>query len=183
MTDEHGLRLMPGGRFRPKIKELEELSDWSWQQNPFVGTKPLQGLLVVLMVFNSSDLKNSNNSLYEYKDHGTRERWYVVRDIGTALGETAKIKPRRNDPDLFAKQTFIKHADSGFVEFGYDGWHQELFRNRITKDDVRWGCGQLSKLTDRQWDEAFAAGGYDPGVAARFIETLKKRIAQGLALN
>src|SRR5262245_33593590 len=81
MKDEHGLRTMPGGRFRPKLKELDDLGEWSWQENPFVGTKPYQGLLVILMVFNSSDLKNSNNTLYEYKDHGRHERWYVVRDL------------------------------------------------------------------------------------------------------
>jgi hypothetical protein len=184
MRDEHGLRTMPGGRFRPKLKELEELGDWSWQQNPFVGTKPYQGLLVILMVFNSSDLKNSNNSLYEYKPKdGRHERWYVVRDIGTALGETARLTPKRNDPDLFASAHFIKKVRDGFVEFGYDGWHQELFSDRITPADVRWGCELLSKLTDKQWDDAFVAGGYDPATASQFIDTLKKRIAQGLQLE
>jgi len=183
MKDEHGLRTMPGGRFRPKLKELDELDDWSWQENPFVGTKPYQGLLVVLMVFNSSDLKNSNNSLYEFKDHGRHERWYVVRDIGTALGETARLTPKRNDPELFARQTFIKSVHDGFVQFDYRGWHQDLFLDRIRPDDVRWGCERLSRLTDKQWDDAFRAGGYDPATAARFIEALKKRIDQGLAVE
>jgi len=184
MKDEHGLRTMPGGRFRPKLKELDELGDWSWQENPFVGTKPYQGLLVVLMVFNSSDLKNSNNSLYEFKPKdGPHERWYVVRDIGTALGETARLTPKRNDPDIFAREKFISSVHDGFVEFSYHGWHQELFNNRMTPADVRWGCELLSKLTDRQWDDAFRAGGYDPATAARFIGSLKKRIAQGLQLE
>jgi hypothetical protein len=30
----------------------------------------------------------------------TTHRWYVVRDIGTALGESGRIDPRRNDPDM-----------------------------------------------------------------------------------
>jgi len=184
MKDEHGLRTMPGGRFRPKLKELEELGDWSWQENPFVGTKPYQGLLVVLMAFNSSDLKNSNNSLYEFKPKdGRHERWYVVRDIGTALGETARLTPKRNDPDIFAREKFISSVHDGFVEFSYHGWHQELFKDRMTPADVRWGCELLSKLTDRQWDDAFRAGGYDPATAGRFIGSLKKRIAQGLQLE
>ncbi|HYM23621.1 MAG TPA: hypothetical protein VEU08_10440 [Vicinamibacterales bacterium] len=184
MTDEHGLRTMPGGRFRPKLKELKELGDWSFQQNPFVGTKPMQGLLVILMVFDSSDLKNSNNTLYEFKPKdGKPERWYVVRDMGTALGETGRIAPQRNDPDLLARQTFIEGVHGSFVEFGYHGWHQELFRGRITTDDVQWGCGLLAKLSDRQWEDAFHAGGYDSAVAGRFIDVLKKRIAQGLAVG
>ena len=193
MMDEHGLRTMPGGRFRPKLKELDEVGEWSWQQNPFVGTKPYEGLLVILMVFNSSDLKNSNNSLYEFKPKGAdaelaasgakKEQWYVVRDLGAALGETARLTPKENKPDIFAREKFISSVHDGFVEFSYHGWHQELFLNRITPADVRWGCELLSKLTDRQWDEAFHAGGYDPAIAARFIETLKKRIAQGLQVE
>ena len=48
--------------------------------------RPYQGLLVILMMFNSSDIKNENNALYEFKQHGgTVEQWYVVRDLGTAL--------------------------------------------------------------------------------------------------
>src|SRR5258708_5915333 len=55
MPDEHTVRTMPGGRFRPKLKELEDLGEWSWQQNPFVGTKPYEGLFVILMGFEGSD--------------------------------------------------------------------------------------------------------------------------------
>jgi hypothetical protein len=183
MKDEHGLRTMPGGRFRPKLKELDEVSDWSWQQNPFVGTKPYQGLLVILMVFNSSDLKNDNNSLYVLKEHGQNERWYVVRDLGTALGETGRLAPKRNDPELFARQIFIRGEHDGFVQFGYHGWHQELFDDRVKPDEVRWGCALLSHLTDKQWDDAFRAGGYDPEVAAKFIQALKQRINQGLSIE
>jgi len=32
--------------------------NWSWQENPFVGTRPYQGLLAILLMFNSSDIKN-----------------------------------------------------------------------------------------------------------------------------
>ena len=77
-----------------------------------------------------------------------------MRDIGTALGETARLTPKRNDPDLFAREKFISRVPDGFVEFSYHGWHQELFRNRVTPADVRWGCELLSELTDKQWDDA-----------------------------
>ena len=50
-------------RFRPKLKAFERLDEyWWWQQNPFVGTHELNGLLVVLLMFNSTDLKNDNNA-------------------------------------------------------------------------------------------------------------------------
>ena len=174
----------PGARFRPKVPELKELGDWSWQRNPFVGTKPYQGLLVILLLFNSSDLKNSNNSLFEYRDGAKKERWYVVRDLGTALGETARLDPKRNDPDLFGKLRFIKRLhENGLVEFSYHGRHQELYLERITADDVKWACDRLSRLTDRQWSEAFKSAGYDDEPASRFLVTIKQRIDQGRTLQ
>jgi hypothetical protein len=170
----------PGGRFRRTDKMLHEEGDWSWQQNPFVGTRPYQGLLVVLMIFDSSDLKNSNNSVYKLKEE--REgatRWFVVRDIGTALGETARLAPKRGDPDIFERHKFISKVKGGYVEFSYHGWHQELFRDRITTADVRWACDLLGRLSDRQWADAFRAGGFKPEVADRFIGAIKRRIDEG----
>jgi hypothetical protein len=180
ITDDTGTHDQGNARFRPKIKELKEMGDWAWQQNPFVGTKPYQGLLVILLMFNSSDLKNVNNSLYEYTPkHDDPQTWYVVRDLGTALGETAKLTPRRNDPELFARHKFITGIHDDFVEFNYQGWHKELIRNRITTADVVWAADLLGKLTDTQWDEAFKSAGYEPEPAQAFIKVLKERIEEG----
>ena len=177
----------PGGRFRPKLASLAEMGDWSWQQNPFVGTRPYQGLLVVLMIFNSSDLKDSNNTVYAlYPKPPSRDgasRWYVVRDIGSALGETGKLDARGGDPALFERPGFVKGVRDGFVEFSYHGWHEELFTGRITPDDVRWACEWLGRLSDAQWRDAFRAGGFDPSVAERFITRLKAKIDEGRKLG
>jgi hypothetical protein len=173
-------RVERSARFRPHLHELKDADTWSWQANPFVGTRPYQGLLVVLMLFDASDLKNSNTTLYklsEPRDGATT--WYVVRDIGTALGDTARLKPRFNDPDAFESQPFILGTDMGFVRFNYHGWHQELVTDRITTEDVRWACDLAGGLSDRQWSEAFRAGGYEPAVADRFIRRLKQKIEEG----
>lgn len=171
---------MPGGRFRSKHDELREMGDWSWQQNPFVGTKPYQGLLVMLMLFNSSDLKDSNNTVYALTS--PREgatRWYVVRDVGSALGETGKLDAKEGDPALFERLPFVNGVRDGFVQFNYHGWHRELFDDRITPDEVRWACGLLAKLSDAQWRDAFRAGGFDAAVADRFIRRIKSKIDEG----
>ena len=47
---------------------------------------------------------------------------------------------------------------------------------------MRWICGLLNRLSDRQWRDAFRAGGYDEQTAGRFIRTMKARISEGLAL-
>jgi hypothetical protein len=179
LADGNGIREERGGRFRPTLAELEEIGDWSWQQNPFVGTKPYQGLLVILLMFGSGDLKNSNNSLYLHRQpDGTTERLYAVRDIGNALGNTARYEATKNDPDVFERQPFIGGVANGFVVFPYHGWHQELFRGRITPADTAWTASLVSQLTDAQWDAAFRAGYYDPALAARFKRALTSRLAQ-----
>jgi hypothetical protein len=184
LEDTFGTRREAGGRFRLEHPELRELDTWSWQENPFVGTKPYQGLLVILIMFNSSDLKNSNNSLYEYQrgPSDAIERWYVVRDLGTALGTTARIRAERGDPDIFAALPFVTGLEAGWVQFAYKGRQQELVQNRITADDVRWASDLLAQLSEAQWHDAFRAGGYEAPVAARFISRLREKVTEGQAL-
>lgn len=170
----------PGGRFRPKSKLLKEDGEWSWQQNPFVGTPQYQGLLAVLLLFNSSDIKNANNSIYELAEpREGASRWYVVRDVGAALGETARLDAARGNPELFERIPFITGVRHGFVEFNYHSWHQELVSERITPADVRWACERLGQLSDQQWTDAFRAGGWAPDVADRFIRRIKAKIQEG----
>jgi hypothetical protein len=105
---------VPGGRFRLSLPELKNLGEWKWMDNPFVDTIPYYGLLVILLMFNSSDLKDSNNSLYEYRpaEGNPPQRWFVVRDIGTALGSTARLAPVRGDPDVFERLGFINASNT-----------------------------------------------------------------------
>jgi hypothetical protein len=180
MTDASGAHTEPGGRFRLKTDALVKRGPWSWQQNPFVGTKPYQGLLVILTIFGSSDLKNVNNTLYEANVPGSEPRlWYVVRDLGTALGETGRLKPKRSDPDLFERLRFVNGVNDGYVEFNYHGWHQELLRHRITPQDMQWACDLLTGISHSQWREAFRAGGYPPADAERYIRRLFTKISEG----
>jgi hypothetical protein len=182
IRDAKGTHVEPGGRFRLTEPSLKHTGEWSWQQNPFVGTRPYQGLLVMLMMFDSSDLKNENNALYEATRNGQRERWYVVRDLGTALGETGRLAPQRGDPDIFQREPFITDIKGDFVQFNYHGWHQELFK-RISPEDVAWASEWLGKLSDQQWSDAFRAGGFEPRVADRFIGRLQQKIAEGRELG
>jgi hypothetical protein len=180
-------RVEPGGRFRLEDGSIKKIGTWSWQQNPFVNAQPYQGLLVILMIFNSSDIKNDNNTRYEVHkppkgDDADVKTWYVVRDLGTALGESGRLKPHRGNPDLFDKAGFVKGVEHGFVRFDYHGWHQDLVKDRITTGDVRWACELLSRLSDRQWADAFRAGGYEPALAQRFISRVHQKIRQGLEL-
>ena len=176
-------RSEPGGRFRLEEPSVKDSGSWSWQQNPFVNTRPLNGLLAILLMFNSTDLKNSNNTLYDVTRDGRVERQYVVRDLGAALGKTARFWPRRNNLERFEQTLFIRGVRDGFVDFDFHGFHQELIRQRITPADVAWAGALAERLSPRQWEDAFRAGGYQPDVSARFIRVLQTRIAQARQLG
>jgi hypothetical protein len=178
------VRVESEARFRPKIKDLERLKEyWWWQQNPFVGTRELSGLLVVLMMFNSSDLKNDNNSTFKLKEPWDgADRWFVVRDVGAALGETGKLFPRRNWLEGFERHGFITAIDGDHVQFDYVGRHEELI-SMIHPADVLWAAQRMQRITDAQWHDAFRAANYSDADAARFIHRLKEKIDDGLALR
>jgi hypothetical protein len=160
-------------------------SDWSWHENPFVGTRQLKGLLVANLILNNWDLKASQNRIYVVKP-GNRTRGpvrrYVVQDLGAALGKTGWPTGNRNDIEGFEQQNLIRRVADGKVEFDYDARHTELFRD-ITPADVVWVCRLFAQLTDRQWQDAFRAANYQPQMAARFIAKLKSKVQEGLALD
>jgi len=177
-------QLVGGGRFRPHEMGLASRGTWSWQRNPFVGTRPYNGLLVLMMVLNSTDLKNVNNELYEVVGEpreGAR-RWYVVKDLGASLGETGRMDPRRGYVDGFEREPFITGTAPDHVSFGFRGRHQELL-GHIGVDDVRWTCERLMRVTDRGLRDAFHAGGFTDEQTGRFVARIRKKIDEGLALR
>ena len=121
-------RCLPGSaiaRFRRDSEDREVVGEWSWYENPFVGTQPFQGLVVANLMFNNWDWKTSNNKIYDLHDarEGPRQV-YVVRDLGASLGKTsfpsflrwtptrAMAQGSRNDVDGFEHQGFIKEAST-----------------------------------------------------------------------
>jgi hypothetical protein len=184
------------GRFRPALPDQEVVGDWSWYANPFVGTREFGGLIVANLVLNSWDWKTSNNKIYQLSSgaNGVR-RWFVVRDVGASLGKTtypAILKwfrlrgfgqGTRNDLAGFEQQGFIERVDDdGSIDFDYRGIYRDVI-DAVTLQDVRWTCDWLSRLTDRQWQDAFRAGGYNADETARYVAKIKAKIAQGLQVT
>jgi hypothetical protein len=174
------------GRFREKKPDLNGLNDegeWSYYENPFVGTRQMNGLLTLHVMLGNSDLKDQQNTIYTLKEplEGA-PRWYVARDVGHTFGRTGLVDAPRGDVEVFEKTPFIRGVADGKVQFEYNGRHRALLEN-ITPADVRWMCDRLHAFTDRQWTDAFRAGGYNPATATRFIRRLKQKIDEGRALK
>ena len=54
-------------RFRLQ-SDHESEGEWAWLENPFAGTRPLQGLVAINLLLNNFDLKTSNNRVYRLRD-------------------------------------------------------------------------------------------------------------------
>ena len=169
-------------RMRPNLESLDNRGIWKWAENPFVGRQEYRGLIVLMMVLNSTDLKDQNNGIYLAKPAGARATlWYTVKDLGATFGETGRFAPKRGDINAFEKQDFIKKATGQRVEFVFKGRHGELLKN-IQVADVHWTCARLKRLSDRQLMDAFRAGGFSPETSARFVAKIRTKIREGLAL-
>jgi hypothetical protein len=187
-------RPLPAGaaRFRREQPTQHVVSEWSWSGNPFVGTQPYRGLLVANLMLNNWDWKTSNNKVYELRDQSQTHRMYVVRDLGASFGKTSfpaflrwtpfrlMAQGSRNDVDDFEDQQFIRSRHGDEVTFDYRGLQTGLVK-MLTIADVEWTCRLMAQISDRQWDDAFRAAGYDKGTRERFITHLKEKIQQGLA--
>ena len=75
------------------VKHFDEHS-WAWNDNPFVGTRELNGLKIVMMLLSNWDNKDvrdvargSNTAIFEYRmERDVREARYLIIDWGAALG-------------------------------------------------------------------------------------------------
>jgi hypothetical protein len=168
---------------RPAFHGLAEAGHWSYHENPFVGTTPLMGLIVLQVMLGNSDLKADNNMLYALESpvEGAA-RWFVARDLGHTFGRTGVMNAPRDDPAVFDETPFITGVRDGRVRFHYEGRHDELL-DAIKVDHVRWICERLNRITDAAWSDAFRAGGYARPISERYIRRLKQKIAEGLALE
>lgn len=167
-------------RFRPDIGKV--VGDWSLHQNPFVGTQPYRGLLVLSVILNNWDIKTEQNKIYEFpRPREGARRWFVARDLGATFGRPRWPDGSRNNPEHFEKHPFIVGFDGDRPRFAYQGRHDELLR-QIRRQDVRWIAERLAAITDPQFEAAFRAAGYTDRTAARFITRLKEKIAEGLAV-
>ena len=190
-----GASSQPAARFRPDLPGYEVVGDWSWYENPFVDSRPYRGLVVANLLLNSWDWKTSNNKIYQLPQpvRGVK-RWFVVRDLGASLGRTTYPsllkwfrlrgfgQGTRNDLEGFEAQGFIRRIDESHITFDYRGIYRDILDN-VGPDDVRWTCQLLSRLSERQWRDAFRAARYDDAHTTRYVRKIKQKIAQGLTLT
>ena len=172
-------------RFRLE-SDHETDGEWAWLENPFAGTRPLQGLVAINLLLNNHDLKTSNNRVYRLRD-GKAEpaRRYVVQDVGSALGKPRGfpyVRGTRNDIDDYESLSLIRKASESNVQLDYRGRYTDILK-RLTPADVLWACELMNRLSDAQLDDAFKSADYPPEIRQRYITKLRDKIREGLALR
>lgn len=175
-----------GARFR--LDDTKNLAEWSWRQNPFLHTRQIAGLFVLMVMVNNWDVKSQQNAIYEYKakaEHAGPRQQYMVKDLGASLGRSAwPVGGSKANPADFENETFIERVEGNRVHFGYQGsWLEPQLVRSITPADVRWTSELLARLTPNQWSDAFRAAGFSEAEANRYIRRLQEKISEGLALG
>jgi hypothetical protein len=165
-------------RFKSRPKGEKNVGTWSWTQNPFTGTKELQGLVVLMGLLNNWDLKDENNKIFNApaEEFGQPASLYVVSDLGATFGKTGGVITRsRNKPEDYVKSGFVDRVEGDRVKFHYHGKHSDLFDN-ITVEQAKWIGDILAQLSKQQIDDAFRAGNYKPEEIEALSYELRARI-------
>lgn len=169
------------GRFRLE-SDHAALGDWSWNDNPFKGTRELRGLILANLLINNWDLKSSNNKVVMVRMPAGAERWFVVQDLGASFGKTAWPIGTRNRLEDFESQRFVLGVQDGRVQFDYQARHRELLQD-LAPADVLWIAGLFNRITDQQWNDVFSAAAMSEDTSSRYIRKMKAKIQEGLALS
>lgn len=191
-----------GARFEPRRENVKRGPTWDWEENPFAGTRELDGLKVFMIMLNNYDTRVDNNAILFVRNPqtGETEAQYTVTDIGATFGSVGGLGGKRSKNNLqdFQSSNFLIGVENGMVKFDYHTrpkgvgvfasiFNPSYYRRQAKKERImsnisvanaRWIGTQLSKLTDEQIRDAFRAANYDDATTEGFIKVLHARINQ-----
>ena len=177
-------------RLKRYLKSEEKQGTWKWRDNPFTGTRELNGLRVMMALLNNWDLKDENNTVYEYEG----KRIYLVSDLGASFGTTGFSVTRtesKGNLESYTESKFITGASPAAVDFAVPSRpaliHMTELKSRtglewigkqIPTADARWIGSILARLSPAQIQAAFGAAGYSPREIAGFSAIVEARITE-----
>jgi hypothetical protein len=171
------------GRFQLRSNEPHFLktADWSWDQNPFLGTPELGGLKILNMLVSDWDNKDardegrgSNTAIYQMGNL----LYFFIDDWGGAMGRWGKYFTRDKwNASSFLHQSgdFVKRKGGG-LDWGYVGQHSGLMTKGVTPADVRWLLQYLGRVTDAQLRDGLIASGASESETEKYVQGLRQRI-------
>jgi len=174
-------------RFELKRKGISKRTDkesWSWDKNPFVGTRELNGLKIMIMLTSNWDPKDqadSQSNTAIYTNRKTGRVTYVMSDWGATMGKWGGFLSREKwDCEGYTSQTskFVTEVSGQVIRFGYDGKHASYIKEGIRVGDVRWLLKYLGRITDNQIRDGLKAAGGTTEELDCFTRAVRSRINQ-----
>ncbi|HEX6185896.1 MAG TPA: hypothetical protein VFZ44_18555 [Pyrinomonadaceae bacterium] len=168
-------------RFEARPKTVKRLDEWGWEQNPFTGTRELDGLKVLMVLINNWDLKDSNNVILHTP--GTDELRYAISDLGATFGKSGgpgffwRITRSRSEPEDYADTKFIDKVEDGYVDFDFTGKNERLFE-KVKVEHARWIGEHLARLSDGQLAAVFRSANYTPQETRLLTRVVRARIEE-----
>jgi len=171
-------------RLEARPKHIKRLDQWSWRDNPFVGTNELQGLKIMMVFFLNWDLLDMQNKVLRVSNGDTVEHDYIISDLGATFGKVGdnnlplffRLGRQTDKPEVWSNAGFIKGVKDGRIEFDFKGKSRQLMSD-ITVAQGRWLADLVMQLTDKQLDDTFRAANYSTEEAATLKQAFKTRVA------
>jgi hypothetical protein len=181
-------------RFEARPAGVTRLDLWKWDDNPFKGTRELQGLKVLMALVENWDTKDDNNKIIHYPGSagGRGELRYVVSDLGATFGAAdgasgpvsffKKIRGSRNEPGDYARDEFVAGVEGDLVKLEFSGKNADMMKD-ITVADAAWIGSLLARLSDRQIADAFRAANYTDEEIRLLAGEVRERIGELTSLG
>jgi len=172
------------------VRMLFDEHSWSWDDNPFVGTKQLNGLKIVNILLSNWDTKDrrdvsrgSNTAIFEHRiAPWGREARYLITDWGGAMGRWGSnvVSRGRWDVNGFEAQTakFVTDVRDGFVCFAYQGQRTAEIARGVTVEHAAWFYDYARHLSEPALRDGLLSCGATDEEAIRFARALRERIRQ-----
>ncbi|MDP8989988.1 MAG: hypothetical protein M3N41_07900, partial [Acidobacteriota bacterium] len=176
--------ILPGGEVRnARLQRMDKSEskegNWEWKQDPFSGTRELNGLRVLMAVINNWDLKDVNNKIVLEKAGGVPREIYYVSDLGGSFGPPGIVlglSKSRGNLAAYRSSRFIVKLTPQAVNFATPRraalielfnppqyvmrLHLRWIGRNIPRGDAKWMAGLLARLSPGQIRDAFRAAGY-----------------------
>jgi hypothetical protein len=191
-TNIEGRGVVRNVRFERDNDGYKKVGRWDWNSNPFVGTRELDGLKVLMAFLNNFDLKTDNNKIVrpsKKKPSGPVSHIYYVNDLGASMGSTGKWfggipilgeapAGTKGSAKDYAKAGFIDRVDKGIVTFQMKRTRAKRAITGIKVENAQWMGNLLARLSDKQLSDAFRAGGFSNEESQIYIRAMRARIAR-----
>ena len=154
---------------------------WTFQQNPFLGTKEMSGLVVLMNLINNWDIdKALNNRVVSATlPNGQTERWFIVSDLGATFGKMGGSMGQKTKWNLkdYIAEDFIERVRDGKLQLDYEGFESKNL-GEVPLEHARWFTSLVTQLTPAQLRSAFEAAGATPQEVDGFSKRLASKIAE-----